>query len=59
MPDSLNKWSAQAGSAIFSNRFGKATDNYFSGESFGGKVIGEYFKVLITTGTNAIPQEVE
>ncbi|MFB3389855.1 hypothetical protein [Flavobacterium sp. LAR06] len=53
-PDSFDKWAVQASSATLSNRFGKATDNYFSGESFGGKVVGEYFKTLISTGTNTI-----
>ena len=54
-PDSFAKWSAQVGGGIISNRFGKATDNYLVGEGIGGKVIGEYFKGIIETGSNAAP----
>ena len=48
MPDSFNKWAVQAGSALLSNRFGKATDSCFSGGSFTDNVVGEYFKGVLS-----------
>ncbi|MBE8725378.1 hypothetical protein [Flavobacterium hungaricum] len=58
-PDSFNKWVAQAGSVALSNRFGKATDNYLSGSSFGEAMVREYFKGIIAIGANSVPQEVK
>ncbi|WP_121329946.1 MULTISPECIES: DUF6443 domain-containing protein [unclassified Flavobacterium] len=48
-------WGVQVGGGILSNRFGNATDNYLLGEGTGGKFIGEYFKGIIETGSNAAP----
>ncbi|MBE8725376.1 DUF6443 domain-containing protein [Flavobacterium hungaricum] len=54
-PDSFNKWTVQAGSAVLANRFGKATDNYLSGSSFGEAMVREYFKGIATVGANSAP----
>ncbi|MDN3673045.1 hypothetical protein QWY99_08295 [Flavobacterium branchiarum] len=58
-PDSFNKWAVQAGAAVLTNRFGKATDNYLSGTGFSEAVTREYFKTLFATGANFTPYLVE
>ena len=54
-PDSFDKWVVQAGAAILSNRYGKATDNYLSGSGFGEAMIREYFKGIVAVGANSAP----
>jgi RHS repeat-associated protein len=58
-PDSFSQWSIQVGGGILSNRFGKATDNYLGGEGVKGAVVGEYFKFIVETGSNAAPNLVK
>ncbi|OUL60302.1 RHS repeat domain-containing protein [Flavobacterium sp. AJR] len=58
-PKSFNKWAVQAGSAVLSNRFGKATDNYLPSSGFGEAMVKEYFKGIIAIGANSVPQEIE
>ncbi|MFB9066169.1 hypothetical protein [Flavobacterium branchiarum] len=41
---------------FISNLFGKATDNYFSGSSFGETVVIEYFKGFVAVGANVAPK---
>ncbi|MDN3672837.1 hypothetical protein QWY99_07210 [Flavobacterium branchiarum] len=41
---------------FISNHFGKATDNYLSGSSFGETVVKEYFKGVIGVGANVAPK---
>jgi RHS repeat-associated protein len=50
MPESFEKWAVQAGSAVISNRFGKAADSYPAGfgkskEVFGGKRDNKSFEL--------------
>jgi hypothetical protein len=54
-PSSFQQGLVQIGGGLLSNSFGNATDNYLSGEGFGGKLVGEYFKGIIETGSNAAP----
>ncbi|MDN3672848.1 hypothetical protein QWY99_07265 [Flavobacterium branchiarum] len=58
-PESFNKWAVQVGAAVLSNRFGKATDNYLSGSSFGEAMVREYFKGFVAVGANSASQEIE
>ncbi|MCK8141812.1 hypothetical protein MW871_07880 [Flavobacterium sp. I-SCBP12n] len=56
---SFNKCAVQAGSAVLSNRFAKASDNYLSGSGFGEAMVREYFKVIVAVGANSAPQGIK
>jgi hypothetical protein len=58
IPSSLGKWGAQLGGGVLSNRFGKATDNYLGSEGLAGKAVGDYFKFIVETGSNAAPNAI-
>ncbi|KIA94973.1 MULTISPECIES: hypothetical protein [unclassified Flavobacterium] len=59
MPESFNKWAVQAGSAVLSNRFGKAADSHLSGSAFGEAMVREYFKSIIGIGANSVPEVIK
>jgi RHS repeat-associated protein len=58
-PNSPAQWGAQVGGGILSFGFGKATDAHLAGEGVGGAVIGEFFKGVVETGSNAAPSLVK
>jgi RHS repeat-associated protein len=58
LPSSLGKWGAQMGGGVLSNRFGKATDSYLGSEGLAGKAVGDYFKFIVETGSNAAPNAI-
>ena len=58
-PESFPKGATQVIGGVLSNRFGKGTDKYLGNEGIGGKVIGEYFKGIVETASNALPNIVD
>ena len=58
-PNSLGQWGAQVTGGILSYGFGRATDKYLSGEGAGGALTGEFFKGVVETGSNAVPNLVK
>ena len=58
-PHSPEKWAAQVVGGIISNRFGKATDTHLKGEGVGGAIVGHYYKFMVETTSNTVPNVIK